>query len=142
MPSVRRSANVTVPAGFLIYTIENQVPIPTSFLTTRKLREREALAEEQQATQAREFENRIAYDAWIEEQIDQELDRRYPGAALNKKIKEVVAQRVRTDERFGKMLSQPQEAISLQFLRRDVQDEVGLLSFNEWCQQKHQLALF
>ena len=36
------------PAGFIIYTIENQIPIPTNFVTSRRRREREELSQKQQ----------------------------------------------------------------------------------------------
>ncbi len=129
------------PAGFLIYTIENQVPVPTKFVTSRRLREREALAQRQQTAEAREIELHMRYQEWVEQRVDEELQKRYPGQALNKKIREIVAQRVSKDDRFRNMLGQHHETIALQFLKRDVQDEGSLPSFSVWCQQNRQLPL-
>ena len=140
--AANRRRKIDNPAGFLIYTIENQVPVPTSFVTRRKFRERESLAQKQHAAEAEEVELNIRYNTWVEEQVDQELRRQYPNEVLPKKIKEIVAQRIRNDERFRNMLGEHQQAIAMQFLRRDIQDEAGLPTFNEWCMQKHQLPLF
>jgi len=35
-----------------------------------------------------------------------------------------------------------QEALALQFLRKDTLEELVLPSFEQWCEQKHQMNLF
>jgi len=130
------------PAGFIIYTIENQVPVPTSFVTSRRLRQQEEKAQKQVERDARAIEMRVEYDECVERWVEEEIASRYPGHELKKKAKDVIAQRVRSDERFSKMAPHHQEALALQFLRRDTQQELALPSFEQWCEQKHQMNLF
>lgn len=130
------------PAGFVIYTIENQVAVPTSFVTSRRIREQEELAKKQYEQDAKVFGLQVEYEEWIDERVDEEVSLRYPGPELKKKIREVIAQRVRADERFSRMAAQHQEVLAHQFLRRDTRDELVLPPFKEWRAQKHQLDLF
>jgi hypothetical protein len=130
------------PAGFIIYTIENQVPVPINFVTSRHVREQQRLAEQQVERDIRIFELRMEYEQWVEKQVEEDIAGRYPGAELRKKLKTVISHRVHTDERFSKMASQHQEALSLQFLRKDTQDDLALPSFEQWCENTHQLKLF
>jgi hypothetical protein len=131
------------PAGFIIYTIENQVPVPTSFVTSRRLSEQEQKAREQQLAQdAGLFELQVRYEEWIEKQVEDELAARYPGPELKKKIKHVIVQRVRSDERFSKIPPVHQEALALQFLRKDTKEELATPSFDQWREQGQQQTLF
>ncbi len=130
------------PAGFIIYAIENQVPVPTSFVTSRRLCEQEEALKTHHEREAKIVGLQVEHDEWIDKRIEEEIHTRYPGLALKTKIKEVIAQRVRTDERFRQMAAQHQEALALQFLRRDTREELVLPSFQEWRDQKPQLNLF
>lgn len=130
------------PAGFIIYAIENQVPVPTSFVTSRRLREKEEAAKKHHERDARVLGLQVEHDEWMDKRIEEEIHSRYPGPALKTKIKEVAAQRIRTDERFRQMAAQHQEVLALQFLRRDTREDLVLPTFQEWCEQKHQLNLF
>lgn len=130
------------PAGFIIYTVENEVPVPTSFVTSRRLKEQQEKAQSRQEKDAEAFELRIAYDEWIEGKIEGEIGNRFQGALLQKRLKNVIAQRVRNDERFGRMTGAQQEALALQFLRKDMREELVLPSFEQWCELKHQMQLF
>ena len=130
------------PAGFIIYTIENEVPVPTSFVSSRRLRQQEEKAHKQAVRDTHLFELRAEYDQCVERWVEEEIASRYPGNELKKKAKDVIAQRVRTDDRFSKMAQQHQEALALQFLRKDTQQELTLPTFEQWCEQKHQLNLF
>lgn len=131
------------PAGFIIYTIENEVPVPTSFVTPRRLQEQEEKAQKEQLERETQlFKLQFEYEEWVESQVEKELSTRYPGTGLKKKIKEVILQRGRMDERFSRMSTVHQEALALQFLRKDVQEEIELLSFDQWRHERHQMSLF
>lgn len=130
------------PAGFIIYTIENQVAVPASFVTTRRVREQEEIAKKQDEHNAQVLGLQVKYDEWIDDRVEEAVGARFPGPELKKKIKEVIGHRVRADERFSRMASQHQEVLALQFLRRDIREELALPAFQEWCGRKHQLDLF
>ena len=130
------------PAGFIIYTIENQISVPTSFVTSRRIRQDEELAKKQHEQEARTLGLQLEHDEWLDKRIEEEIKARYPGPDLKKKIKNVVAQRIRADERFRQMAAQHQEVLALQFLRQETREEMALPSFQAWCRERHQLNLF
>lgn len=130
------------PAGFIIYTIENQVAVPASFATSRRLREQEKLNKNQYEKESETFVLQVKYDEWADERVEEAVGSRYPGLELRKKIKEIIMHRVRADERFSRMASLHREALALQFLRRDIREELALPVFQEWCTKKPQLDLF
>jgi Replication initiator protein A len=131
------------PAGFIIYTVENQVPVPTNFVTSRRLAEQQENARKQQEAEAQVLELRAQYDEWCDRKVEEEISSRFPlQLELRKRLKEIISVRVRTDECFSKMSNAQQEALALQFLRRDMQQEMALPLFEHWCQQKHQMNLF
>jgi replication initiator protein A len=130
------------PAGFIIYAIENQIPVPTTFMTSRRLREQKERTKKKAEQDGRVWELQLEYEQWIEQQVEKEIAIRYAGPELKNRIKQVIKHRVRTDERFSRMALHHQEALALQFLRRDIQAESARPSFEEWCEQTHQRKLF
>ena len=94
----RMGSSMTNPAGFLLAAIRDNWPVPANFETTRKRelclkvqRDREldpaALAEAQR--QLRRMECEEEYRAWIDLQIDQAIEQRYPAAARQKALKSI-----------------------------------------------------
>jgi len=134
--------NFDNPAGFIIYMIENQVPVPASFISSRRLREQELIAQKQLARDSQILDLQLKYEEWIESQVEQQISNRHVGSGLKKKIKEVITKRVAIDEHFSRMAPQHQESLAMQFLRKDTRDELALPSFGQWCEQKQQLKLF
>ena len=130
------------PAGFIIYTVENNVSVPTGFVTSRKRREQENRAAADLEEQTRRFQLQEQYDLWVSQQVDQQLAQRFPGPSLETKIKQVIKERVRSDERFSGMLAKHQHPIALQLLKREIVEELALPCFEEWQHTKHQLAMF
>jgi hypothetical protein len=131
------------PAGFIIYAIENRVPVPTSFVTSRRFREHEEIRESQQDAEARRSSLQMEYDLWRDQAIDKELATRFPEAQLKRRVEEIVAQRVKRDSRFALMTLGQQENLALQFLRTDLREELVLPTFDQWYgDKKSQLDLF
>lgn len=130
------------PAGFIIYTIENQIPVPTNFVTSRRLREQQARDEKRAERDIYNFELRDEYGRWLEDQVEAELQARFPGPELKKKLKDVIHQRIRTDEHFNRMASRQQEDLAKHFLRQETSQTLETPSFEQWCQQRQQPSLF
>ncbi len=134
-----RKGKITNPPGLLIHSIENQIPFPASFLSSRRIQ-----AEEQAAAPKADDDNllRISlfeYEEWCAAKIDEEVAVRFPTVLLVQEIKRIVKERVRRE--YPKMGQQHQEEIALQYLRRDLRDELVLPSFDEWYEQNAQLRL-
>jgi hypothetical protein len=130
------------PAGFIIYAIENSLSVPTGFVTTRRRLEKEQRARTQMEQEARLAEQREEYESWRDAQVEQELGRRYPGAELKKKIKEIVKLRVRMDDSFRRMLPPHQEALAGQFLRQETREGLEAPTFEQWSEQRRQQNMF
>jgi ATP-dependent Lon protease len=130
------------PAGFIIYTVENNVPVPTEFATTRKTRQQQqrALFDANQQIQTLELQRQ--YEDWVSERVDKEMKERFAATALKAKIKETIKKHSSLDERFAQMLPIHQEPIALQFLKRDISEQILLPSFEEWKKSTDQLGLF
>ena len=134
-----RKGKITNPPGLLIHSIENQIPFPASFLSSRRIREEEQAAAHKADQDNRHRINQFEYEEWCASKIDEEVALRFPAVALIQETKRIVTERVRRD--YPKMIPQHQEEIALQYLRRDLRDELVLPSFDEWHQQTAQLRL-
>lgn len=89
----------------------------------------------------RELQKRLQYDEWIDARLEEETQRRYPGEALPKLVKNVLKQRLQSEPYLANMPKQHQEAIALQFIRQEIRND-GLPTFEEWCAQEDaQLSL-
>jgi hypothetical protein len=130
-----RRQKIDNPAGFLIYIIENRIPVPTGFVTSRARKRLELIAAQGDREQARRLELDLEYNTWVEAQVDEHLHTRYPGESLQRKIKDIVAQRVRSQKRYSAMSPDQQHDIALLLLKRDLRDEAVLPTLEEWRKQ-------
>jgi hypothetical protein len=130
------------PAGFIIYTIENSLPVPTSFVSQRKRREREQQAALHVEEQARRVDLEQRYADWVEERLDAALKERFSQDNLEAAVKQLIKQQIRSDERFGRMPSVHQRSIALQMLKRDLNEELALPALEQWKRTTDQMGLF
>jgi hypothetical protein len=128
-------------AGFIIYSIENGLPVPASFQTSRRKRELAIEEEKQRAQQNQTFKLQTQYLEWKESLIQAEINARYEGNALKEKLREIVHQR-RTDPHFSRLVPSQKESLALQLLSKDIREELMLPSFEEWREQNLQGHLF
>lgn len=137
-----RRGKIENPAGFIIYSIENRVPVPSNFASSRKIRrQREAEAEAAEASLHR-IRLEEKYEEYVRERVDEELRSRYPGAELQGQIRQVISDRVRHDERFAHLPPRQQVPVAEQFLRQEIRETLVLPAFDEWCESTEQLRLF
>jgi hypothetical protein len=137
-----RRGRIENPAGLLIYSIENNLSVPTDFVTRRRKRAHQEQQLKAEKEKEREAERWREYSNWRDQMVEAELTARHPGAELAKKISEVAAQRRRTDEQFARVLPQHREDLALQILRKELREELQLPSFEEWIQSNSQIDLF
>lgn len=131
------------PAGFIIYTIENQVPVPASFMTSRRRGEQQENARRQQEAEVEELQLNTQYDEWRDRKVDEEISSRFAvHSDLKKKLKEIVALRLATSDCFSTMTSAQRDTLALQLLRKEIREELALPPFSQWRVQKHQTNLF
>ncbi len=130
------------PAGFIIYMIENRVPVPVNFPTSRRIRDRKETDLAESDKEAYRIRLEESYKEFIRSQVDAELHRRFPGQALARQIKDAIAERAKRDSRFAQMHPGQQQPVAEQFLRRELQETMSLPAFEEWCESNTQMDLF
>lgn len=131
-----RRGRIANPAGFLIYAIENRLPVPPGFAASHAARERETPA----ARDRIRLEE--SYDEFLQTKVDEELSRRFPGPALEQQVQNVVSNRIRHDEAFRAMDDLSQRTVATEMLRREVRESGSLPSIEEWCEATAQMGLF
>lgn len=134
-----RRRKIENPAGFLVYVIENKIAVPTGFVGPEAARQR---MKAQHAVQAAAAELEARYEDFCGRQVQAALDQQFPGEQLSRKVKEIVRQRRKEDERFDRLPAPQQEALALQFLRQEVRESIGLPGLEEWSGDREQLVLF
>lgn len=134
--------HVENPAGLIIYSLENKLPVPASFLSSRK---QQAVAEVQQR-QASEASRREAeffqYKEWLEAEQDRLIKSQFSQAELDLKLAQMLRKLVDSDERFRTMPPKGRTDFARRTLRRELAAEVTLPCFEEWRMNKPQTMLF
>jgi len=130
------------PAGFLIYLIENRVPVPPGFESTRRKERRREMEAEESEKLTHRIRLEESYEEFVRREVEDELGRRFPEKTLAKHIDKIVAGRVRTDERFSHMQPVFQRQIAEQLLRQELRETMTLPTLAEWCESAGQGKLF
>jgi hypothetical protein len=137
-----KNGRIQNPAGLLIYYLQDDVPIPAGFVTSRRRRVSEAArrrdAEQRQYLVDLEFE----FDAWRAQRVDDELIVLYPGPELQHKVAEIVDQRSKSDKYFIRVNPAQREILARQILAKEVREQMALPSFEDWCKTHAQRDLF
>jgi hypothetical protein len=137
-----RRGKIENPAGFIIYAIESSMPVPPQFPSSRKIhRQRDAQAAEADRAHRR-IELEEAYEGFIRAQVDEELKRRFPAGDLAVRLKEIITDRVRKDQRFAHLAPEHKREVAEQLLRREIRDSLAVPGFEEWCDSSEQMSLF
>ena len=133
----REGRKIDNPAGFLIYAIESKLPVPASF---SYFRQGQASVTEAPAPDRTRLDE--SYGDYVRQRLDEEIRSRFPGAEFSKRLKKIISNRVRGDEKYGAMTEPLQEALAEESLRQEIRDSGVLLSFEEWCASVEQMSLF
>lgn len=130
------------PAGFLIYLIENRIPVAPSFESSRRRRRREELSAAESEQKVHRIRLEESYEVFVRQEVEDELARRFPDRELEKQIDKIVVGKVRSDERFSHMHSVFQRQIAAQLLRQELRETMTLPTLSEWCESMPQEKLF
>ncbi len=131
------------PPGYLIWRINDNIPIPSSFFEARK-REREARTEQelQQAERYRWDALNIEYVHWKDRQIEAEIEARFKSDQLDRKLDEIVKLQIRPNKVFERFTEKARRESAFQMLRRDIATELMLPNFEDWTKDHPQGELF
>ncbi len=139
------------PPGFLVTMIRENWPVPADFPTTRKTelrrRAQEAARNDPRARaeterELRRLELAEKYQAWVEQRSNAAVQARYPGAALEERLRKVKKEILaRYPELYAKVRNggahnayPPLEYHARRELAREVAETLGLPSFEEYCE--------
>ena len=127
------------PAGFIIYSIENSVPIPHEFAALRNAR---AEQETPETGAAHRIGLEEQYEEFIRAQVECELEKRFTGNAFAERVERAARDYVSREPRFAQMSAEQQREIAGQMLRREIHDSLPLPSFEQWNKSTEQMNLF
>jgi hypothetical protein len=87
-------------------------------------------------------EEDAGYERWRELEIDQEVERRYPGAKYEKKIAVEITRNKIADKQFAKAPIDKQRMLIERTIRAELEEYLMLMSYDEWARTHRQRPLF
>jgi hypothetical protein len=130
------------PAGFIIYSLENEVPVPQAFISSRRREELEEAAERDRAKRASDQTLELAYTRWKDARHKEALDERYSGKDLEQKISEVISESRKSEDYFQRMPPSQHRSLAIQLILKEIRETNALPSFEQWKSQHSQIDLF
>ena len=129
------------PSGLIIWSLENQVPVPAGFISSRRREELRQAQERERAKENALLELHVTYEKWIDGRTAEELDRQYPGPELQRKLEEIVKSK-RGDQYFSRVTADQRLRFARQLLLKEVRESLSVPSFDDWRTENTQIALF
>ena len=130
------------PAGFIIYSLENEVPVPDAFISRRRREEIRQAAERDRAKQESDKALELAYMRWKDAKYKEALDERYSGEGLEQKISEVISESRKSENHFQRMPRSQHRSLAIQLILKEIRETNALPSFEQWKSQHSQIDLF
>jgi plasmid replication initiation protein len=140
--STRKRGSVENPAGLIIYSLENNLPVGAGFISSRRRAEQREIAERDRAKEDELRSLEMAYFRWIDGQRQEALETLYPGAKLDQKLDEVIKTNSRTDPFFRRVGASQHRGLALQIVSKEIRDALVLPSFEAWKLKSDQIDLF
>ena len=137
-----KRGTVENPAGLIVYSIENGLPVPAGFMTRSKRRQFEVLAKGERAHLEARTEAELAYGQWLESRKADGLRKRFNPVQLESKLSEIAAERARTDEAFRRVPLKNRRDVAERLLMRELSESLNLPCFEDWLRTHQQVRMF
>lgn len=134
--------NVENPAGLIIYSLENSLPVPSTFMSSRKRKAAEGAVDRKRTKEQKLLQEQIAYSEWLDDQQERAVREQYADGKLELKIEQLSGDLAREDERVRRWTDKARRDFAYRMLRKEVSDQVQLPSFEEWLRSSEQTRLF
>ena len=134
--------NVNNPAGLIIYSLENALPVPASFMSSRKQKAAEDAVSHRRSKDQKLMYEQNAYSEWLDAQQDRAVREHYSEGELERKVDELAASLMRNDERMRFWTEKARKDLAYRTLRKEIASQVQLPSFEEWRTCAEQTRLF
>ena len=128
--------------SLLVSKLREGARIPSDFVTSRQRRAKEAARNWAETKRQYEAVLELEYEQWYGQQGEDELKRLYKGAELDKKLNAVSEELAKADKLFARMTRSAQRDVARNRLMKELGDQLMLPSFEEWCKENAQRALF
>lgn len=136
-----KGRNVENPAGLIIHSLENGLPIPASFVSSRKRRAVDEVFAREASEASRRDENVFLYKEWLESEQDRIIRNQFSQAELDIKLAKIVQTLSQSDERFRNLSSKNRADFARRTLHKQLAAEVRVANFDEWLATKPQTKL-
>ena len=130
------------PAGLIVYSLENALPVPASFMSSRKRKAAEEAQNRKRLNEQKSFQEQTAYSAWLDDQQDRAVRDHYPASELDDKLSALALTLAQRDERVRRMPEKARRDVAFRMLRKELAAEVEVPSFEEWRTTVEQTQLF
>jgi hypothetical protein len=129
------------PSGLIIWSLENDVPVPAGFISSRRKEEMRQATERERAKEAALHQLFMTYEKWLDGQTDDALNSRYPGSDLQRKLEEIIKAR-RGEPFFARATADQRLRAARQFLLKEIRESLSAPSFEAWRNETSQIDLF
>ena len=134
--------NIDNPAGFIIYSLENGLPVPAGFITSRRRDQMKNDSERERLKQEAAHALQLSYLRWVDVRHQEILNARYPGEALDNKVSDVIRETRKSDNLFQRVPSSQHRSLAMQVILKEIRKTASLPSFEEWKTLNAQIDLF
>lgn len=136
----RRSVNN--PAGLIIYSLENALPVPANFMSSRKRKAAEDAQNRKRLKDQKLMQEQAAYAEWLDDQQNRAVREHYSEQELDVKLLELARSLAHRDERVRRMSANVQRDVAFRMLQKELAAEIQIPTFEEWRNTSEQTRLF
>lgn len=119
---------ITNPAGLMIHSIENDLPIPAWFVTSEMKRESGQLDERMRVEEEQRAQMELQYSLWVSNQTEALIMSVFSKDQLKAKLSELI----RDGEGYRRMSEQAKRSRALYMLGIELRREYPIPSFEDW----------
>ena len=131
--------NIANPAGLLIHSLENELPIPTWFTASQN---QKVVRQEESERAERRNQAEFEYAEWLNTQRDVIFAERFTEGELEARIDEIIAKQSDEDPRLRRWSNEAKYMYGRDSLWRELRASLNLPAFEEWLIGTAQASLF
>ena len=137
-----RRNKVANPAGLIIYSLEKRLPVPATFISSRRQRVTDDIDQREMTESNWREANHFIYVEWLEVEEDRVIRSQFSQAELDDKLAETTRALSHSDERFRRLHPKGKKDFARRTLRKRLAAETTFPTFDEWLQSRPRTELF
>ena len=136
-----KSNSIFNPAGMIISYLEQATPIPGDFVTSHMQLEHTQRKSEDDRMRQLQAQWETSYMTWKDKEVEREISERYPGKALEEKVRGVVVAHTQ-DPFYRRVTADIRTKMAYQVVCAEVRNQIDWPTLEEWCVDHSQTCLF